>query len=99
MRIMQRACCGGRRGHIRLRSAAGGPKSMVETDFGRWSAVAVGLYAPPVGLPSGSARRLPSADREGWRSTFLAVAGGGLWLLVARDEWGAAGALLWIDVA
>jgi signal transduction histidine kinase len=72
---------------------------MVETDFGRWSAVAVGLYAPPVSLPLGSARRLQGADRENWRGTFFAAAGGGLWLIVARDEWGAAGALLWIDVA
>ncbi len=72
---------------------------MVETVFGRWSAVAVGLYAPPVGLPSGSPRLLPKSDRETWRSTFFAIAGGGLWLIVARDEWGAAGALLGIDVA
>jgi signal transduction histidine kinase len=72
---------------------------MVETVSGRWSAVAVGLYAPPVGLPSGRARPLSGADRESRRSTFFAVAGGGLWLIVARDEWGAAGALLWIDVA
>jgi signal transduction histidine kinase len=72
---------------------------MVGTDFGRWSAVAVGLYAPPVGVPSGSARPRPGADGENWRSTFFAIAGGGLWLIVARDEWGAAGALLWIDIA
>ena len=70
-----------------------------ETDFGRWFAGAVPLYAPPVSLPSGSARRLGTADRETWRSTFFAVAGGALWLIVARDEWGAAGALLWIDIA
>ncbi len=50
-------------------------------------------------LPSGSPRRLRTADRDNWRSTFVAVAGGGLWLIVARDEWGAAGALLWTDVA
>jgi signal transduction histidine kinase len=99
MRIMQRACCGGGRGHIRLRSAAGRPKSVLQTNFGLWSALAVRLYAPPVGLLSGSARPLRGADRETWRSTFFAVAGGGLWLIVARDEWGAAGALLWIDVA
>jgi signal transduction histidine kinase len=50
-----------------------------------------------VSLPSGSALRPQSPDRDTWRSTFFAVAGGALWLLVARDEWGAAGALLWID--
>ena len=38
-------------------------------------------------------------DRENWRSTSFAAAGGALWLIVATDEWGAAGALLWIDVA
>lgn len=72
---------------------------MAGTDFGRWSASVVRLYAPPVGLPSGSAGRPRRGTPENWRSTFFAVAGGGLWLIVARDEWGAAGALLWIDVA
>jgi signal transduction histidine kinase len=52
-----------------------------------------------VGVPSGSAGRPRRGTPENWRSTFFAVAGGGLWLIVARDEWGAAGALLWIDVA
>jgi signal transduction histidine kinase len=52
-----------------------------------------------VSLASGSPRPLQKAGRDTWWSTFFAVAGGALWLLVARDEWGAAGALLWIDVA
>ena len=52
-----------------------------------------------MGLPSGSARRLRNGERENWRSTFFAVAGGGLWLIVAGDQWGSGGALLWIDVA
>ncbi len=34
-----------------------------------------------------------------WHGALFAVAGGALWLIVARDEWGSAGALLWIDVA
>jgi signal transduction histidine kinase len=57
------------------------------------------LYAPPMGLPGGGARRPQAAERENWRSTFVAIAGGALWLLVARDKWGSGGALFWIDVA
>ena len=72
---------------------------MVGTYFGGGLPDSVRLYAPPVGLPSGSPPRPRRRDREDWRSTFFAVAGGGLWLIVARDEWGAAGALFWIDVA
>jgi signal transduction histidine kinase len=72
---------------------------MFGTDFGRGSTGPVRLYAPPVGLPGDSPPRPRRRDREDGRSTFFAVAGGSLWLIVARDEWGAAGALLWIDVA
>ena len=52
-----------------------------------------------MGLPVSKADRPHTAEQQSWRGTLLAVAGGGIWLLVARDEWGAAGALLWIDVA
>jgi signal transduction histidine kinase len=47
---------------------------------------------------AGTGERPQKAEQGGWRGTLLAVAGGALWLIVARDEWGAAGALLWIDV-
>ncbi len=57
------------------------------------------LYAPAVGLPAGHARWPQTTEQESWRGTLFAVAGGGIWLLVARDEWGSAGALFWIDVA
>ena len=49
--------------------------------------------------PAGTAERPQTADAGGARGTLLAVAGGALWLIVARDEWGTAGALLWLDVA
>ncbi len=39
------------------------------------------------------------AQQGSWRDTLFAVAVGGIWLIVARDEWGSAGALFWIDVA
>lgn len=48
---------------------------------------------------AGKAERPQTAEQGGWRGTLFAVAGGALWLIVARDEWGSAGALLWIDVA
>lgn len=84
---------------IRLRSARDRPKSVDGADFGRSSAPAVPPYAPAMGLPADPARRPRSAVRENWRATLLAVALGGLWLAVARDGWGVAGPLLWIDVA
>ncbi|ADB74680.1 sensor histidine kinase [Geodermatophilus obscurus] len=48
---------------------------------------------------AGEAERPEMAGRGRWRGTLFAVAVGALWLIVARDEWGSAGALLWIDVA
>jgi signal transduction histidine kinase len=86
----------GRSRHIRLRSAPGRPKS---TSQRLWSVThAARLYAPTVGT-AGEAERPEIAEHGGWRGTLSAVAGGALWLIVARDEWGSAGALLWIDVA
>jgi signal transduction histidine kinase len=52
-----------------------------------------------VGLPERQARRPQTAEQRSWRAIPFAVALGGIWLIVARDEWGSAGALLWIDVA
>src|SRR4051794_12358353 len=52
-----------------------------------------------MGVRGGSARPPRAAERETWRTTFVAVAGGALWLLVAQDKWGAGGPLFWIDVA
>jgi signal transduction histidine kinase len=51
-----------------------------------------------VGLRSGRAERPRTAGQGSRRDTLFAVAVGGIWLIVARDEWGSAGALLWIDV-
>jgi signal transduction histidine kinase len=51
-----------------------------------------------VSLPAGSARWPRTTEQESWRGTLFAVAGGALWLFVARDEWRSAGALFWIDV-
>jgi signal transduction histidine kinase len=85
--------------HIGLRSIAVRPKSVSSSNFGRWWSCTVALYAPAVGLPAGSARWPQTTERESWRGTLLAVAGGGIWLFVARDEWSSAGALFWIDVA
>ncbi len=52
-----------------------------------------------MGLPAGHPRWPQTTEQESWRGTLLAIAGGGIWLFVARDEWSSAGALLWIDVA
>ncbi len=49
--------------------------------------------------PAGTDEQPKKFEVVDWRGTFFAVGGGALWLIVARDEWGAAGALLWIDVA
>ena len=48
-------------------------------------------------LPAGRSRWPQTTER--WRGTLFAVAGGGFWLFVARNEWSLAGALFWIDVA
>jgi signal transduction histidine kinase len=45
------------------------------------------------------APRPGTTEQEAWRGTVFAAVGGAIWLLVARDEWASAGALLWIDVA
>ena len=52
-----------------------------------------------MGLRAGRAERPQTAEQGSWRDTSFAVAVGGIWLIVARDEWGSAGALFWIDVA
>ncbi len=52
-----------------------------------------------MGLPERQARRPRTAEQRSWHATLFAVAFGGIWLLVARDEWGSAGTLLLIDVA
>jgi signal transduction histidine kinase len=52
-----------------------------------------------VGLPVSSGERPQTVEQRNWRDTLFAVAVGGIWLVVARDEWGSAGALLRIDVA
>jgi signal transduction histidine kinase len=52
-----------------------------------------------MGLLVDPARRPRPAVRGNWRATLLAVAIGGFWLVLAREQWGAAGALLWIDAA
>ena len=72
---------------------------MSGTDFGRWSAPAVPPYAPAMGLPADPARPPRTAERGSATATLAAVALGGFWLVVARDAWGVAGPLLWIDVA
>ncbi len=50
-------------------------------------------------LPVSDGERPQTAEQRRWRDTLFAVAVGGIWLVVARDEWGSAGALFWIDVA
>ena len=52
-----------------------------------------------MGAPSGTAGRPQTGEQANWYTTFLAVAGGALWLIVAEDRWGSDGALFWIDVA
>jgi signal transduction histidine kinase len=52
-----------------------------------------------VDLPVSDHERPQTAEQRRWRDTLFAVAVGGIWLVVARDEWGSAGALFWIDVA
>jgi signal transduction histidine kinase len=52
-----------------------------------------------MGPSAGLARRPRTSTQGRWRDTLFAVAAGGLWLIVARDEWGSAGALFGIDVA
>ncbi len=84
---------------IRLRSAHARPESASGADFGRSSGLAVPPYAPAMGLLVDPARRPRPAVRGNWRATLLAVAIGGFWLVLAREQWGAAGALLWIDAA
>ena len=74
------------------------PKLVSGSNFGRWSAPDAPIYAPTVG-PAGTVEQPRKVELVDWRGTLLAVGGGALWLIVARDEWGAAGALLWIDVA
>ncbi len=49
--------------------------------------------------PAGQAQPPRSAWQQTWRGTLFAVAIGCIWLAVARDQWGAAGALIWVDVA
>ena len=50
-------------------------------------------------LPVSDHERSQAAEQRRWRDTAFAVAVGGIWLVVARDEWGSAGALFWVDVA
>jgi signal transduction histidine kinase len=72
---------------------------MSTADFGRWSAAAAPLYAPPVGTPAGRAEPPGRSLQPTWRATLFAAATGCLWLVVATDQWGSARALFWIDVA
>ena len=52
-----------------------------------------------MGPPADPARPPRTAGRGGVLATLFAVAFGGLWLVLAREQWGSAGARFWIDVA
>ncbi|MEX5717424.1 sensor histidine kinase [Geodermatophilus maliterrae] len=52
-----------------------------------------------MGLPADPARLPRTAERGTVRAALLAVAVGGVWLVLARAQFGTAGALLWIDAA
>jgi signal transduction histidine kinase len=52
-----------------------------------------------MGLPADPARLPWTAGRGGVLATLFAVAFGGLWLVLAHEQWGASGARWWIDVA
>ena len=54
---------------------------------------------PALGLPADPFRPPRTAERGSLPATLFAVAFGAVWSVLAREQWGSAGARFWIDVA
>src|SRR3954447_22194631 len=96
---MCRACGAAPPSRIGHRSVPARPRSIPGTDFGRWCACTVPIYARTVSTAARTGRRLTPGQTTWLSTVFAVVIGGLLWLSVAGDQWQSARTLFWGDLA
>src|ERR1700750_2957945 len=95
---MVRACWAAPPSRIGHRSVPARPRSIPGTDFGRWCACTVPIYARTVSTTERTGRRLTPAQTTWLSTVFAVVIGGLLWLSVASDQWQSGRTLFWGDL-
>src|SRR5689334_13593283 len=96
---MCRACGAAPPSRIGHQSVPARPRSGPGTDFGRWCACTVPIYARTVSTAERTGRRLTPGQTTWLSSVFAVVIGGLIWLSVAEDRWQSARTLFWGDLA